>query len=144
MVVIQPVLVMGPVHAPRVEGVSVGTMKSVVEGATLPFAFPWCDNRDVARAHIQAAVNPEASGRYIVAQPNTIPASYVFGVLSQGLPQFIWTKPEKEEVQNPMIDNTKIKGLIGALYPVENTILDMARSLISANLATPKKPKSEL
>ncbi|CAE7868944.1 BAN [Symbiodinium microadriaticum] len=109
VVVIQPVLVMGPVHAPRVEGVSVGTMKTLVEGGPLPAAFPWCDNRDVARAHIQAAVNPAASGRYIVAQPNTIPHS-VYSVLSKGLPQFVFANPEKEEAQNAMID-TKIKGL---------------------------------
>mmetsp|Transcript_95602 Transcript_95602/g.117134 ORF Transcript_95602/g.117134 Transcript_95602/m.117134 type:complete len:350 (-) Transcript_95602:168-1217(-) len=145
VVVIQPVLVMGPVLAPRVEGVSVGTMKSLIEGDPLPFAFPWCDNRDVARAHIQAAVNPKASGRYIVSGRDTIPHSYVYGILSKGLPQYLWAKPEKEEPLNPMVDNTKVKGLIGGLYPLEDTILDMARSLISANLATPKKnPKTEL
>lgn len=144
VLVIQPVLVMGPVLAPRVEGVSVGTMKSVVEGQALPFSFPWCDNRDVARAHIQAAVNPKASGRYIVGHPNTVPASYVYGVLSKGLPDFDWAKPDKEESPSPMLSNKKIMSLLGALYPVEDTILDMARSLISAKLATPKKGKVEL
>ena len=144
VVVIQPVLVMGPVLAPRVEGVSVGTMKKIVEGEVLPMTFPWCDNRDVARAHIQAAVNPKASGRYIVAQPNTIPPSFVYGVLSKGLPGYVWGKPDKEEAQNPMIDNAKVKGLIGGLYSLEDTILDMARSMISNHLATPKNPKTEL
>jgi len=144
VVVIQPVLVMGPVHAPRVEGVSVSTMKSIIEGQTLAFTFPWCDNRDVARAHIQAAVNPKASGRYIVSHPPTVPASYVYGVLSKGLPEFAWAKPDKDEPQNPMVNNEKIKSLIGGLYSLEDTILDMARSLISAKLATPKKAKAEL
>ena len=129
VVVIQPVLVMGPVHAPRVEGVSVGTMKSIIEGSPLPFAFPWCDNRDVAKAHIQAAVNPTASGRYIVAQPNTIPHSYVYEVLSKGLPQFAWAKPEKEEAQNPMIDNAKIKGLIGGSSVMAETCLTFPKTI---------------
>ena len=145
VVVIQPTLVMGPVLAPRVEGVSVSTMKNIIEGAALPFAFPWCDNRDVARAHIQAAIQPSAFGRYIVSNPSTIPHSYVYGVLSKGLPQYVWMKPEKEEAQSAMIDNLKVKALIGALYPLDDTILDMARSLISAKLAVPKKdPKAEL
>merc|ERR1712048_178356 len=53
VVAIRPVLVMGPVLARRVEGVSVGSMKSIVEGQPMFADFPWCDNRDVARAHIQ-------------------------------------------------------------------------------------------
>jgi len=141
VLVIQPVLVMGPTLAPRVEGVSVGTMKSLIEGGSLGMSFPWCDNRDVARAHIQAAVNPSASGRYIVAQPGTVPPSFVYGILSKGLPDVAWAKPDKEELPNVMIDNTKIKSLIGSLYSLEDTMLDMARSMISAKLAKPKMNK---
>jgi nucleoside-diphosphate-sugar epimerase len=144
VVVIQPVLVMGPVHAPRVDGVSVGTMKNVVEGAALPFSFPWCDNRDVAKAHIAAAVNPTASGRYIVSHPDLIPAQAVFNTLSKAFPQYAWTKPETDTGYVPIINNTKVLSLIGGLYPLEDTMLDMARSLISAKLATPKVVKSEL
>jgi nucleoside-diphosphate-sugar epimerase len=144
VVVIQPVLVMGPVHAPRVEGVSVGTMKTMIEGAPLGMAFPWCDNRDVARAHIQAAVNPAASGRYIVSHPATVPPSFAYGVLSKSLPNVAWAKPDKEEAPTTMIDNTKIKSLIGGLYSLEDTMTDMARSMISAKLAKPKMSKSEL
>jgi len=139
VVVIQPVLVMGPVHGSRVEGVSVGTMKRLLEGEPLGFSFPWCDNRDVARAHIQAAVQPSAYGRYIVAQPTTVPPSSAYGILSKGLPDVAWGKPDKEEPQTTMIDNTKIKSLIGGLYSLEDTMLDMARSMMSAKLANPER-----
>lgn len=138
--VIQPVLVMGPVLAPRVEGLSVGMMKSIVEGEPMGVAFPWCDNRDVAKAHIQAAVNPHASGRYIVAHPDLIPPSFVYETLSAAFPEYAWAKP-KEEAAMPMINNSKILSLIGGLHPIEDTIVDMARSLISAKLAVPNVAK---
>lgn len=143
VLVIQPVLVMGPVLAPRVEGVSVGTMKSIIEGEPLGMAFPWCDNRDVARAHIMAAVNPKASGRYIVSHPDLIPPTFVYNTLSTAFPEYAWKKPE-DSAPVPIINNSKIFSLIGGLYPIEDTIVDMARSLISAKLAVPKAAKTEL
>merc|ERR1712232_384529 len=127
----------GPVHAPRVEGVSVGTMKTMIEGEPLGMAFPWCDNRDVARAHIQAAVNPEASGRYIVSQPSTVPPSFVHETLSKAFPEYMWGKPQDEGTMSPLVNNSKIVSLLGGLHSLEDTIVDMARSMISAKLAAP-------
>jgi nucleoside-diphosphate-sugar epimerase len=144
VLVIQPVLVMGPVLAPRVEGTSVSLMKAVVEGGVLGAGFPWCDNRDTARAHIQAAVSPTASGRYIVAHPFLVPPSFVYGILSKAFPEYSFEKPAEEGSLVPHINNAKILKLIGGLYPLEDTILDMARSLISAKLAVPKMSKAEL
>lgn len=144
VIAIQPVLVMGPVHAPRVEGVSVGTMKTIVEGAPLGMQFPWCDNRDVAKAHIRAAVDPTASGRYIISHPELVPPMAIYKTLSAAFPQYEWGKPEKEDPFIPFVNNSKALGLIGKLYPLEETIVDMARTLISAKLAIPKISKTEL
>eukprot|EP00441_Pelagodinium_beii_P044326 CAMPEP_0197629634 /NCGR_PEP_ID=MMETSP1338-20131121/7404_1 /TAXON_ID=43686 ORGANISM="Pelagodinium beii, Strain RCC1491" /NCGR_SAMPLE_ID=MMETSP1338 /ASSEMBLY_ACC=CAM_ASM_000754 /LENGTH=369 /DNA_ID=CAMNT_0043200707 /DNA_START=70 /DNA_END=1179 /DNA_ORIENTATION=+ len=137
LVVINPVLVMGPVMSRRVEGTSVGLMKGVIEGTPIPMSFPWCDVRDVARAHIKAAENPEASGRYIVAHPDRIPYSDVYDILTKAFPELEFAKPIEVADPVPMIDNTKIKSLLSYLYPLEQTIIDMARSLIAAKLARP-------
>ena len=48
-----------------------------VEGAALDGAPVFADVRDVARAHILAAENPAASGRYIVANSHSTPANLI-------------------------------------------------------------------
>lgn len=48
-----------------------------VEGKAQSGAPVFADVRDVARAHILAAENPAASGRYIVANSHTTPAAHI-------------------------------------------------------------------
>lgn len=55
-------------QAPATQGVLEG--RAAGGGGTV-----FCDVRDVARAHILAAENPAASGRYIVSQSHTTPPS---------------------------------------------------------------------
>lgn len=52
-----------------------------VEGKAQAGAPVFADVRDVARAHILAAENPAACGRYIVAAATTTPASHISACL---------------------------------------------------------------
>merc|ERR1712216_524319 len=59
----------GPVLSKRTDATSVTMVKALLEG-TLPAmgaAFGIVDVRDVAKAHIEAALRDKASGRYIVS-----------------------------------------------------------------------------
>merc|ERR1711907_339434 len=86
--------------------------------------------------------NPSASGRYIVSQPSTVPPSFVYDTLVKAFPEHAWGKPTEEGVQMPLVNNSKIISLIGGLHSLEDTIVDMARSMISAKLAIPTPANS--
>lgn len=55
-----------------------------MEGKAQSGAPVFADVRDVARAHILAADNPAASGRYIVANSHTTPAAHISAWLQVG------------------------------------------------------------
>lgn len=135
LVTICPSLVMGPVLYKRLDSVSVNLMKDVVEGAPLAFNFPWVDSRDVARAHI-AALREGVSGRYLASSAQRVTPDFVRGVLVQNFPSLSLAEVEAggDEV---LVDNAKIYYLIGSFLPMEDTVADMARSLIAAGLADP-------
>ena len=75
---------MGPLIARRLDGTSLGWMKGWVEGRAQAGAPVFADVRDVARAHILAAENLGASGRYIVAASHTTPAAHISAWLQVG------------------------------------------------------------
>jgi dihydroflavonol-4-reductase len=69
LVVINPFYVIGPLLGPE-PSTSHGFLTGLTNGgvpAILDIEWPFVDVRDVARAHILAMENPDASGRYIVA-----------------------------------------------------------------------------
>jgi nucleoside-diphosphate-sugar epimerase len=70
LVCINPALVVGPSLTPHTNSGSIEVIEQFGNGSTL-FGVPpmWnglVDVRDVAQAHIQAALNPSANGRYII------------------------------------------------------------------------------
>jgi nucleoside-diphosphate-sugar epimerase len=70
LVVLNPGFVLGPSLTPRVDSTSVAIMKQLGDGS-LRFGAPEIYNavvdvRDVAEAHIQAAVLPEVAGRHLL------------------------------------------------------------------------------
>lgn len=71
LVCINPALVLGPSLTPNTQSGSVELLKQFGDGTTLmgvpPYWNGYVDVRDVADAHIQAALNPEAKGRYIIS-----------------------------------------------------------------------------
>lgn len=72
MVAINPGLVLGPALTPSSESGSLFLLDELMRGVFFygvpDFSFATVDVRDVARAHLAAALNERASGRYIVAE----------------------------------------------------------------------------
>lgn len=70
MVVLNPGLVLGPSLAQASDSTSLSTMLELMDGSLLTGApnlrFPIVDVRDVASAHIKAALKPDAHGRHIL------------------------------------------------------------------------------
>ncbi|MGW4567704.1 NAD-dependent epimerase/dehydratase family protein [Streptomyces sp. NPDC004561] len=71
MVSVNPGLILGPSFTPASESGSLFLLDELFQGyfcyGAPDFSFTTADVRDVADAHIAAAENPEAHGRYIVA-----------------------------------------------------------------------------
>ena len=71
LVCINPALVLGPSLTPNTQSGSVEVLQQFANGMTLVGVPPmWngiVDVRDVADAHLQAAFNPKAEGRYIIS-----------------------------------------------------------------------------
>ena len=80
-----------------------------MEGTSNEIPFPFVvDVRNVAEAHIQAAVVPEAKGqRYIMSNSSTVPASLVLDVLKERFPGFKFKDAEHED-RKPVLENTKV------------------------------------
>ncbi|WP_405646251.1 NAD-dependent epimerase/dehydratase family protein [Streptomyces sp. NBC_00019] len=73
MVAVNPGLILGPSLTPASESGSLFLLEELFNGyffyGAPDFSFTTVDVRDVADAHIAAAENPEAHGRYILAAP---------------------------------------------------------------------------
>ncbi len=74
LAVINPGFILGPSVSERLDGASVSFMKQLGDGTfkqgVPEYFFGVVDVRDVSRAHVLAAFNPDASGRYITC--NTV------------------------------------------------------------------------
>ena len=76
MVAINPGLVMGPALSPSSDSGSLFLLDELMRGfffyGTPDFSFAYVDVRDVAQAHLLAARNEKASGRYIVSEKTMV------------------------------------------------------------------------
>jgi nucleoside-diphosphate-sugar epimerase len=90
LVVINPSFVMGPSLTNRVDGQSTQFMLDLLKGKLAIGApdlhFGYVDVRDVAKAHIQAMLVKEASGRHILCQ-NTYSIVQVAAIIQQLYPK---------------------------------------------------------
>ena len=84
-------------------------VQAILEGGSNEIPFPFVvDVRNIAEAHIQAAVTPEAKGqRYLVANAETVPASVIIDVLKERFPGLKF-KDAKHEDRKPVLDNSKV------------------------------------
>ena len=78
LVVVNPAFVIGETYHSRSDGFSIETIVGFLSGKTKQtgapaLAFTVVDNRNVAEAHIAAAENDKASGRYIVSSYEPYP-----------------------------------------------------------------------
>ena len=85
-------------------------MQEILEGNSNALPFPFIvDVRNIAQAHIQAAITPKAKGqRYLVSNANTVPNSQVIAVLKERFPGLKFMDADKEEPK-PVLDNSKVQ-----------------------------------
>jgi nucleoside-diphosphate-sugar epimerase len=159
LVTINPGFVMGPSLSKRVDSTSVDTMRSLMNGkyktGVPDLYFGVVDVRDVARAHILAAINDRASGRNICVAgvvpilemavilrnqylQKPIPKSKVPSALLYlvgPLMDFSW-KFLKLNLGIPFkIDNKRSRDILGLQYrSIEETLTDHAEQLIRDGL----------
>jgi nucleoside-diphosphate-sugar epimerase len=89
LVVILPSGIIGPLYSTRSVQNAVLALfwKPALEGrGSVGLDTPFCDNRDVAKAHITAALKPQASGRYLVSHPGMVPKAYLSETLDAAFP----------------------------------------------------------
>jgi len=98
LVTILPTFIVGPPHLKRADATSIKFVKDALNGslkAGLPAgSVGMVDVRDVALAHIRAAENPHAKGRYIVSSEKGVPRSEQVEILKKEFPG--WPTPEKQ------------------------------------------------
>ncbi|KAL3160923.1 hypothetical protein ABBQ38_009315 [Trebouxia sp. C0009 RCD-2024] len=141
LVTIMPSLVLGPITGSRPDGTSINAFKAILEGQSNEVPFPFIvDVRNIAEAHIQAAVTPEAKGqRYLVSNADTVPGSAIIGVLKERFPGLKF-KDAKHEERKPVLDNSKVQKQLGvSIIPYRDTIIDMATTLIQKGIAKPQR-----
>jgi nucleoside-diphosphate-sugar epimerase len=83
LVVVNPSFVMGPSLSNRNDGTSVDFMLNNLKGTwktgTLPMQTAFVDVREVAFAHVEAALRPDAAGRHLLV--SEVMSLYAFGQL---------------------------------------------------------------
>jgi len=155
LVTINPGLILGPSLTPASESGSLFLLDEMFKGYFFygmpDLSLACVDVRDVATAHIRAALNPEARGRYIVSEPHTrtfldiahharkfhpkpylLPAWQIPNILVRMIgPLFGLTQ---EYMSNHLsirfsLDNVRSQKELGVVYrPFERTMADHYRS----------------
>ncbi|KAK9832246.1 hypothetical protein WJX74_004118 [Apatococcus lobatus] len=140
LVTICPNFVLGPVLSRRTSGTSIGYMKGYLEGSGSLGNSANCDVRDVARAHVLAAELPSANGRYLISEPAAIPtAKQASEWLQAAFPSLQLGAGDDSNDTKPKFDNSKAAKQLGLqLTSHRSTLVDMAATLMSLGIATPK------
>lgn len=121
-------------------GYVAGWLRGEAGGSWLTFA---ADVRDVARAHVLAALHPAAPGqRYVVARPAASSPSEVAALLSARFPGLLIPAPGAAALAAPPpahpVDASKVARELGlALRPLAETLADAAVAVIRLGLAVP-------
>ena len=160
MVAVNPGLVLGPSLAKASDSTSLSTMLELMDGTLRTGApnlrFPIVDVRDVAIAHIKAAMTPTANGRHILVAGSASMLEMARTIRKEygsrfGLPR--WQVPKavvwlvgpfmgitRGFVANNVgydieLDNTRAKKELALEFrPVEETVLDHAKQIVSDGL----------
>lgn len=134
LVVVNPVLVMGPLMQPTVNASTFHILK-YLNGSAKTYANSvqgYVDVRDVALAHILVYETPAASGRYLCAE-SVLHRGDVVKILAKFFPEYTLPTKCKDETK-PMvkpyqISNQKLKDLGLEFIPVMQSLYDSVKSL---------------
>lgn len=165
LVVINPSLVIGPGISPHATSESFNLIRQLGDGSMksgLPdFCIGVVDVRDVAKAHVEAAVRPEAEGRHIVSatektfmeMTQVLRGKYGdrFAFPSRVLPKWlVWLvaplagfkrKMISRNVGHPWkLDNSKSISALGLTYrSFDTSLIEMFQQMIDSGLVKPRK-----
>ncbi len=91
LVAVNPGLILGPALTLASDSGSLFLMNELMAGyffyGAPGFSFTFADVRDVAHAHIKAAENPAASGRYILARPEMVSMHEMATIIRSSYPR---------------------------------------------------------
>jgi len=142
LVVINPGFVLGAPLSARTDSTSVKNIKELLDGTVNARggtpggnAFPAIDVRDVVEAHVRAAENPKASGRYLLGC--SVGVSYLdfANVLAKKFPKYPIPTKELGPVVRRRVNNSKVQNELGIkLIPWEQSIVEMAQALIDLGI----------
>jgi len=95
-------------------------LQGFVEGTSNEIPFPFVvDVRNIAQAHIQAAVTPKAKGqRYLISNAATVPSCEIVSVLKERFPGLKFKDADKHEDRKDVLDNSKVNFFQAALTMV--------------------------
>jgi len=148
LVTICPSFVLGPIQGPRSDATSIKTLVDILNGANnekgvSPARFGIVDVRDVAKAHVLAAQNPKAHGRYMVTSERPIGQLELVDVLRKSgeFNDFVLPTKENGHVDNPnTYSNKRVTEELGlSLIDPAKSVVDMAKSVIQFGLV--KRPQ---
>lgn len=85
-------------------------LQGFVEGTSSEIPFPFiADVRNIAQAHILAAITPKAKGqRYLVSNADTVPSSAIIDVLKERFPGLKFKDAAKQEDRKPVLSVSKV------------------------------------
>eukprot|EP01118_Nematostelium_gracile_P008800 TRINITY_DN2922_c0_g1_i1.p1 TRINITY_DN2922_c0_g1~~TRINITY_DN2922_c0_g1_i1.p1 ORF type:complete len:323 (+),score=95.34 TRINITY_DN2922_c0_g1_i1:65-1033(+) len=141
LVTINPSFVTGKPLSARTDSASVKVLKNILEG-TPAVTGNMCFGRvylgDVVQAHIRAAENPTAHGRYLVTSPEGISSLDVCNILTEsGLfsKYPIPTKESEPVLKRQKFDASRTYKELGFEYtPIKTAVIEMAQGLIDLGI----------
>ncbi|XP_072971044.1 cinnamoyl-CoA reductase 1-like isoform X1 [Typha angustifolia] len=134
LVVVNPVLVLGPLLQPTVNASTVHVMKYLTGSAKTytNAAQAYVHVRDVAEAHVRVFEAPDAGGRYICAE-STLHRGELCRILAKLFPEYPITDKCKDEVNPPKkgykFTNKRLKDLGIEFTPVNQCLYETVKSL---------------
>ena len=166
LVAINPGFVLGPALDPKASGESVTFMKSMIDG-TFAVGMPAAtigvvDVREVAQAHLEAALRSDAEGRHVLAEAPyqflqlahfaAAAAGPGFKVPTRNVPKLVlylvgpivgglsWAYISRNVGFTFSLDNSKSSAKLGIAYrPMPQTITDHVKQLIADGVVVGRK-----
>ncbi|KAE8783813.1 cinnamoyl-CoA reductase [Hordeum vulgare] len=135
LVVVNPVLVLGPLLQPTVNASTEHVMKYLTGSAKtyVNAAQAYVHVKDVAEAHVRVYEAPDAHGRYICAEGTTLHRGELCRVLGKLFPEYPVPTKCKDEVNPPVkgykFTNQRLKDLGMEFVPVLQSIYETVKSL---------------
>lgn len=137
LVTVLPSLVIGPALIKR-GGISIDSVKNLLEGGDWKLIPRQVDVRDVALAHIRALEIPSAKGRYLLSHSHTIDFQTLQHALEQEFPEIAFAQAQASAPKH-IIDSSRVQKELGiSLIPATRSIVDEARTLLQLGVAKPK------